>query len=321
MTNPEYFKMQAKNLFEVYKKKDKDSTMTLMKAQHEVAVLAGFKKWTDLSKASDSELDIARNLLADKLDDLRGEYLEQICSDEGFVVEWLSDGRVAVFTEPDRDATIYDIEGAIKFVEELIRKEQSEKPSKEKNLGNKNLTLKYGEVICHVCDKIIDVKDAAVIRCDYIECKDCLPTNTGNARCYVSCLLKDGVSIIKSDAFAGLKGEGLSYADAVEIFEREKKSKKYNCIEIREMSVHPQKVIMSWTCYADEIKLTRIGGIKAEAIRDVNINGIEAQVFVWKGDDAYFTDYSSEGLGRTIGVFDKREDAILAMNNFDGFKD
>jgi hypothetical protein len=95
-----YFKQQAKNLFKDYKTKtpyiddvsgfsfykynpkyyDIDSILvdygydendfTLMKAQHIIALMSGFYKWTDLLKASESELELAKALLdnQDKID-------------------------------------------------------------------------------------------------------------------------------------------------------------------------------------------------------------------------------------------------------------
>jgi len=96
-----YFKLQAKNLFRDYKTKtpfteadgsvlykysprffdidgiildfdwDEDD-FSLMKAQHTIAVLAGFLKWTDLAKASAVELELAM-LLFDHQDRMNAE--------------------------------------------------------------------------------------------------------------------------------------------------------------------------------------------------------------------------------------------------------
>ncbi len=92
MKHTEYFKLQAKNLFKDYKTKtpyidkidgntyfeykpkyfdidailanyDYDETdFSLMKAQHIIALMAGFNKWADLVKASDIELELAKLL-------------------------------------------------------------------------------------------------------------------------------------------------------------------------------------------------------------------------------------------------------------------
>ncbi len=92
-----YFKLQAKNLFKDYKTKkpffdkviddflyeytpqffDMDSLVcdfdinednfSLMKAQHLIAYMAGFRKWTDLVKSSDTELELGK-LLFDNQD-------------------------------------------------------------------------------------------------------------------------------------------------------------------------------------------------------------------------------------------------------------
>ncbi len=104
MTHIEYFKLQAKNLFRDYKTKtpyidDKDGNtyfeyspkyfdideiflaydgiltennwneenLGLMKLQHIFAIMLGFKKWADISKASEVELELAK-LLFDNQD-------------------------------------------------------------------------------------------------------------------------------------------------------------------------------------------------------------------------------------------------------------
>ena len=88
----EYFKLQAKNLFRDYKTQyaylvDADGTshytykpkyfdvdgivldydldednFSLMRAQHVIAQMVGFRKWTDLLKASEAELELAKLL-------------------------------------------------------------------------------------------------------------------------------------------------------------------------------------------------------------------------------------------------------------------
>lgn len=101
----DYFKLQAKNLFRDFKTKtpyrdeadgntyykyepryfDVDSivlsfdwdeeTFSLMNAQHTIAVLAGFRKWTDMSKASETELELAK-LVFDNQDKIDAEEWE-----------------------------------------------------------------------------------------------------------------------------------------------------------------------------------------------------------------------------------------------------
>lgn len=92
MTPVAYLKLQAKNLFRDYKTKkphlDKTSgsvlyeynpqyfdvdrilleynydedNFSLMKAQHIIALMVGFEKWTELLKASETELELAKLL-------------------------------------------------------------------------------------------------------------------------------------------------------------------------------------------------------------------------------------------------------------------
>lgn len=94
MTHIEYFKMQAKNLFKDWKTRTTytdidgstcyqyngkyfdvssiffdfediydENDLTLMKAQHIIACMAGFSKWAELLKASDAKLELERLLL------------------------------------------------------------------------------------------------------------------------------------------------------------------------------------------------------------------------------------------------------------------
>jgi hypothetical protein len=102
MTPIDYFKLQAKNLFRDYKTKapyideadgnsyykydpkyfDVDAILidygwdeegfSLMNAQHIIALMVGFRKWTDLSKASEVELELAK-LLFDNQDKIHVE--------------------------------------------------------------------------------------------------------------------------------------------------------------------------------------------------------------------------------------------------------
>lgn len=91
MTHIEYFKLQAKNLFKDFKTKTKpfdlyeynpqyfdidrivvdydfdEDNFSLMNAQHIISLMAGFKKWTDLLRASEAELILAK-LLFDNQD-------------------------------------------------------------------------------------------------------------------------------------------------------------------------------------------------------------------------------------------------------------
>jgi hypothetical protein len=97
MTHIEYFKLQAKNLFRDYKTKTQyfdtaigdylyrynskyfdieeiilaydldEDDFTLMNAQHVIACIVGFNKWTDLLKVSETELELAK-LLFDNQD-------------------------------------------------------------------------------------------------------------------------------------------------------------------------------------------------------------------------------------------------------------
>lgn len=105
-----YFKLQAKNLFKDYKTKKPffdnaindylyeyspkyfdvdrivvehdldEENFTLMKAQHVIAYMAGFRKWTDLIKASETELKLAK-LLFDNQDKIHIEELDMYIAD------------------------------------------------------------------------------------------------------------------------------------------------------------------------------------------------------------------------------------------------
>ena len=94
MANIEFFKQQSKRFMKDYKTRvfneaegfyeyspryfpdideilydhgfKDDEPFTLMKAQHVIAVLAGFYKWTELNQASESRLEIGKLLLANR---------------------------------------------------------------------------------------------------------------------------------------------------------------------------------------------------------------------------------------------------------------
>lgn len=113
MTNIEFFKLQAKNLFSDYKSRvyddsedmykynprffsdiddiifnfeiNEDKPFSLMNAQHVIARLAGFYKWTDLIKASEPRLELGKLMLVNRI-----EYLKKvpiITNDESMIVE------------------------------------------------------------------------------------------------------------------------------------------------------------------------------------------------------------------------------------------
>ena len=113
MTNIEFFKLQAKNLFSDYKSRmyndsdgtydyfpcfftdindiifnfeiDEEEPFTLMNAQHVIARLAGFYKWTELIKASESGLELGKLLLTNRIDYLKNVPI--ITNDESMIVE------------------------------------------------------------------------------------------------------------------------------------------------------------------------------------------------------------------------------------------
>lgn len=110
MTQMLYFKRQAKNLHKDYKAKesyiddlllyyrfDKDD-FCLMKAQHIVALMGGFSKWADLSKASEIELELAK-LLFDNQDKIPVEhwkkYISAIERDNGMILD--AETRLEIF--------------------------------------------------------------------------------------------------------------------------------------------------------------------------------------------------------------------------------
>jgi hypothetical protein len=90
MTQVDYFKLQAKNLFKDFKKKAQkrfpddaeyivthefgydEEGFSLMKAQHIIALMSGFEKWADLAKAPDDQLKVAK-LLFDYRDSVNVE--------------------------------------------------------------------------------------------------------------------------------------------------------------------------------------------------------------------------------------------------------
>lgn len=132
MTPITYFKLQAKNLFRDFKTKtstidvvdgqsyyaydakyfDIDAIMlafdwdeddfSLMKAQHTIAMLAGFRKWTDLAKASVVELELGK-LLFDNQDKMNAE-------------EW----AMYVAQAEHENKTIFDAEARLEIYKHVV---------------------------------------------------------------------------------------------------------------------------------------------------------------------------------------------------------
>lgn len=110
MTHIEYFKRQAKNFFKDYKAKASyidnlllhyrfdQNDFSLMKAQHIVALMGGFSKWTDLVKSSEIELELAKLLFEnqDKIPiDHWKNYISAIERDHG--INFDAETRLEVF--------------------------------------------------------------------------------------------------------------------------------------------------------------------------------------------------------------------------------
>jgi len=122
--NPiQYFKLQAKNLHRDFKTQFQDGecydytprffdviqitldfdpdeeNLTLMYAQHLIAKMAGFRKWTDMLKASEVELQLAK-LLFDNMHKINAEewqwYLWQQENDNNIVFD--AETRLEIFT-------------------------------------------------------------------------------------------------------------------------------------------------------------------------------------------------------------------------------
>jgi hypothetical protein len=130
MTHVEFFRLQAKNLFKDYNTKrsyidevDGDSyyryeprffdintvflyydvdeeNFSLMKAQHLIALIVGFRKWTDLLKASEPKLELAK-LLFDNQDKISSEdwemYIHGMETDNKTTFD--SDFRLEIFKQ------------------------------------------------------------------------------------------------------------------------------------------------------------------------------------------------------------------------------
>ena len=98
MNNIEFFKQQAKNFYKDYKTKFinengyydykpnyfqdnyellydweiDENNFSLMKAQHIIAQLVGYKNWSNLINSSDAKLEIAKSLLEHRNDSING---------------------------------------------------------------------------------------------------------------------------------------------------------------------------------------------------------------------------------------------------------
>lgn len=156
MTNIEFFKLQAKNLFSDYKSRiyndrdgiyeyfprffsdiddiifnfeiDEEAPFTLMNAQHIIARLAGFYKWNELIKASEPRLELGKLLLTNRID-----YLEKvpiITNDESMIVEdwkfFLAENRLE---ESDDETKLNIFKNYFLQEEKILKKLNKEKIS------------------------------------------------------------------------------------------------------------------------------------------------------------------------------------------------
>jgi hypothetical protein len=77
-----------------------EDNFTLMNAQHIIANMVGFRKWTELIKASESELELAK-LLLDNQDKISLDEWEYYIAEaeEDNKTEFDAKNRVEIFTE------------------------------------------------------------------------------------------------------------------------------------------------------------------------------------------------------------------------------
>lgn len=138
MTPISYFKQQAKNLHKDYKTQAsyiealllqyrfEKSDFCLMKAQHIIALMGGFSKWTDLLKASAVELELAK-LLFDNQDKIPVEhwrkYISAIERDQGINLD--PETKLEIFKH-DYEVTF----GSLARNESVIENKQERKTPK-----------------------------------------------------------------------------------------------------------------------------------------------------------------------------------------------
>ncbi|MCL1892526.1 MAG: hypothetical protein FWF97_04570 [Alphaproteobacteria bacterium] len=133
----DYFKLQSKNLlggfdsdnpkyfpnarFWISKCLKDTDRFSLMKAQHVVANIAGFASWADLSKASDKELEVAKNIFDNrdnilarmdqifghKIPDYKIERLNGNCANG--ISTWKKDDYIVQATDSPKMMGVYQI--------------------------------------------------------------------------------------------------------------------------------------------------------------------------------------------------------------------
>lgn len=152
MTPIAYFKQQAKNLHKDYKTQApyiealllhyrfEKSDFCLMKAQHIIALMSGFSKWTDLLKASAVELELAK-LLFDNQDKIPVEHWRKYISaiEKGNGINLDAETRLEIFKH-DYEVTF----GSLARYESGFKNEQEQKtpkPAQDKQITSLPLSM------------------------------------------------------------------------------------------------------------------------------------------------------------------------------------
>ena len=176
MRHIDFFKLQAKNLFKDFKSKSQkyfpddaeylvlceygydEDNFSLMKAQHIIALMAGFSKWADLLKASESDLELAK-LLFDNRDKVDiEEWKMHLASLEAF--------NKTTFNSEEKLITLkYLLKGDLTKQEELLfqfeelsTKEKIEYMKKQGSFNNNK------EIECLHCGKRFPSNEVKVVR-------------------------------------------------------------------------------------------------------------------------------------------------------------
>lgn len=176
MNNINFFKQQAKNLYKDFKNKTSihypqdaefliqefdfdEKEFSLMNAQHIITQLVGFRKWTDLIKASDKELEVAKLLYDNQnIIDINewNDYLDMLRLE--YNVELDAESKLHILTERWLNPVYDQNEENSNFYRELTEQERQVVEGKESNGEDEYL------VECLHCGRRYPVKEAKLVK-------------------------------------------------------------------------------------------------------------------------------------------------------------
>lgn len=176
MNNIDFFKQQSKKLYKDFKNKTSihfpqdaeflvqeydfdEKEFSLMNAQHIVAQLVGFRKWADLVKASDKELEVAKLLYdnQDIIDILEwNEYLDMLRLE--YNIELDAEAKLHILNERWLNPDYNQSEENFNLYRELTDQEKQAEENSKKNSDDEEI------IECLHCGRRYPIKEAKLVK-------------------------------------------------------------------------------------------------------------------------------------------------------------